>query len=198
MNRSANTFFTMLFVASFLPHSVFAVSGPRGQSSVPSKRTIVPLSKLTRPVTALSAVDSVTKGSSKMVYDPFSFAQGAQINSSNVNNIQGASTAQAGASAGSTVIRSFGLTGNNLVNVAKATSGACGDLATTLQTSAIASANTSTRGVASTKIVGAAGTLGNSSFSQNNTTIGATSTIGMVSGPANVIEFEGNLMNPNS
>ncbi|MBM3631805.1 MAG: hypothetical protein FJX00_02340 [Alphaproteobacteria bacterium] len=133
-----------------------------------------------------------------MSFNSAAFTHGAQLNSNNSSMVQGASSVQAGTSAGSTVLNSDLLTGANLTTVGKMFSGATGNLVKKMQTSAIASKNISTSGSASTKVKGDAGTLGNSSFSQASTVLGATVAQGPVTGSVGTVNLTGNVSNPNS
>ncbi len=201
INRGA--IFCIVFTASLFATTVFARTGasiarPSALRSVPSKPTILRLAKGVKRVTALSAVDAITKGSSNMSFNSAAFTNGAQLNSNNTSMVQGASSVQAGTSAGSTTLSSDLLTGANLLTVGKLFSGATGNLVKKMQTSAIASSNVSTLGSASTKITGDAGTFGNSSFSQSGTVLGATVAQGPVTGSVGTVNLSGNLYSPTS
>jgi hypothetical protein len=201
LNKSA--VFCIVFVTSLFAKAVFARTGASiarssPLTSVPSKPTILPLARKVKNVTALSTIDAITKGSSNMSFDSSAFAHGAQLNSNNTSMVQGASSMQAGTSAGSTTLSSDLLTGANLLTAGKMFSGASGNLVKKMQTSAIASSNISTLGSASTKITGDAGTFGNSSFSQSGTVLGATVTQGPVTGSAGTVHLSGNPYSPTS
>jgi|GEM_PF-6836440 len=201
LNRGA--IFCIIFTPSFFATTVFASTGasipkPSARMSIPSRGTILCLAERVKRVTALSAVDAITKGKSSMSFNSAAFTHGAQLNSNNSSMVQGASSVQAGTSAGSTVLNSDLLTGANLTTVGKMFSGATGNLVKKMQTSAIASKNISTSGSASTKVKGDAGTLGNSSFSQASTVLGATVAQGPVTGSVGTVNLTGNVSNPNS
>ena len=159
---------------------------------VPSGATILPLAKGVKRVSALSAVDSITKGRSNMAFDSAAFTHSAQLNANNRSMVQGASVAQSGALAGSTTLSSNLLTGTNFLNFAKMASGNCGDVVKKMQTGAIATSNASTIGSASTIVNGAAGTFGNSTFVQEGTVLGANVVHGPVSGSIGTISAVGN------
>lgn len=195
--------FCIAFTISLVATSVFAQRASRVSRSscltaVPSGPTILSLASGVKKVGALSVVDAITKGSSNISLNSAAFTHGAQINSNNASMVQGASSMQAGTSAGSTTFSSDLLTGHNLITAGKAATGHEGNAIKAMQRSALASINSSTWGSAETKIKGDAGTLGNSSFSQSNTVLGSTASQGPVTGSVGVVSFSGNSYNPNS
>lgn len=192
-----------VFVISIFATSVFGGAGASiarssKPTSVPSKPTILCLAKGVKRVSALSAIDAITKGSSNMTFNSAAFTNSAQLNSNNTSMVQGASSVQAGTSAGSTTLNSDFLTGANLLTVGKMFSGATGDLVKKMQTSAIASSNISTQGSASTKVTGDTGSFGNSSFSQSGTVLGANVVQGPVTGSVGTVNLSGNPYSPTS
>ena len=176
MKNTMNIYTVGTFLA--FASSVFGVK----KFSVPSSRTIIPLAKKMSNVSAISAVDSVTKGQSVVRANSEAFAQGSELSIRNASAVQGASAMQMGANAGGTSINSIGITGGNLLTIAKTISGSNGGLTTQMQSGAIASSNTSTQGKALTKITGNSGSFGNSSIDQSGTVIGATVSVGQVTG----------------
>ena len=202
-NINIGAIFCIIFAASIFGTTVFARRSqyaPKSSAltSVPSKPTILCLADGVKRVTALSAVDAITKGGSNMRFNSAAFTNGAQLNVNNASTVQGASSVQAGTSAGSTTLSSDLLTGANLLTVGKMLSGATGNLVKKMQTSAIASSNISTLGSASTKITGDAGTFGNSSFSQSGTVLGANVAQGPVTGSVGTVNLAGNPYSPAS
>jgi hypothetical protein len=154
-----------------------------------------PIARLTRkmiPISATSAVDSLTSAKSNVRIDSGGFGHGAELTSTNNASTQGANIQQMGVSAGQSTINSAYLTGGNLTTVGKMMSGATGGLQRQMLTGAVLSNSSSTVGKALTSITGNGGNIGNSTIGQTNTTLGANLALGPVTGPSTMVNLSGN------
>ncbi len=180
-------FVKMFYLLSIVIPSVLCAGGKSLSS--------LPISRLTRkmiPISATSAVDSLTSAKSKVLIDSGAFANGSELTSTNNSSLQGASIQQMGVNAGQSTINSAYLTGGNLTTVGKMMSGATGGLQRQMLTGAVLSNNSSTVGKALTSIMGNAGAIGNSTIGQTNTTLGANLALGQVNGPVTTVNLSGN------
>lgn len=148
------------------------------------------------PITATSSLTSKTSAKSNKLFESGAFTNGAQINSTNVSETSGSSVQQGGASAASTNASSQGLTGANLINAAKALVGTdplkVKGAIKASTSGAMLLSDTSTKGGAKTSFIGTSGSLGNTTSSQQQRTMGAIVQTGPVTGSNSGINFIGN------
>jgi len=148
------------------------------------------------PITATSSLTSKTSAKSNKLFESGAFTNGAQIINTNSSETIGSSVQQGGASAASTNASSQGLTGANLINAAKALVGTdplkVKGAIKASTSGAMLLSDTSTKGGAKTSFIGTSGSLGNTTSSQNQRTMGAQVQTGPVTGSTSGINFIGN------